>query len=50
MKPSIDLARRIESILKIKILEPAEYEEEEVESEEFYPTLGDIVVVRRDED
>lgn len=50
MKPSIDLARRIESVLKIKLLEPAEYEDEEVESEEFYPTLGDVVVIRRDED
>jgi putative transcription factor len=49
MKPSIDLARRIESVLRIKLLEPAEYEEE-LESEEFYPTLGDVVVIRRDED
>ena len=49
MKPSIDLARRIESLLKIKLLEPVE-EEEEGETEEFYPTLGDVVVIRRDED
>ena len=49
MKPSIDLARRMESLLRIKLLEPVE-EEEEGEAEEFYPTLGDVVVIRRDED
>ena len=51
MKPSIDLARRIEKLLKIKILEPVEVEEEEdYEREPGTLTLGDIVVVRKDED
>lgn len=51
MRPSIDLARRIESVLRIQLLVPAEeyYEEYEEEAED-YPTLGDIVVVRRDEE
>ena len=52
MRPTIDLARRIEKLLKIELLVPSE-----VEAEEEYTgppptslTLGDIVVVRRDED
>ncbi|GAB6148393.1 multiprotein bridging factor aMBF1 [Stetteria hydrogenophila] len=49
VKPSIDLARRIESLLGVKLVERVE-EEEEASAEEFYPTLGDVVVVRRDED
>jgi len=51
LKPPVDLARRMEKILKIKLLEPTELEDEE---EENLPpgtlTLGDIVVVRRDEE
>ena len=50
VKPSMDLARRIERVLNIKILEPV------VEEEAYYGygdedhlTLGDIVVVDRDE-
>lgn len=50
VKPSVDLARRIESVLRVRLLERAEYEEEEAEPAEYHPTLGDIVVVRRDED
>lgn len=50
MKPSVDLAKRIESLLRIKLLVPADEEEEEGGAEEFYPTLGDVVVIRRDED
>ncbi len=50
MKPSIDLARRIEKLLKIKILEPTELEEEVEAPPPGSLTLGDIVVVRRDED
>ena len=49
-KPNIDLARKMESLLGIKLLEPTEEpEEEEYEKEEELPTLGDIVVIRRDE-
>jgi putative transcription factor len=48
-KPSIDLARKMERILGIKLVEPTEEpEEEEFEAKEELPTLGDIVVVRRD--
>ncbi len=52
MKPSIDLAKRIESLLKIKILEPVEIEEDEdyYSKEPGTLTLGDVVIVRRDED
>ncbi len=54
-KPSIELARRMEAILGVKLLEPTEELEEEYEGEEEkvkeeLPTLGDIVVIRRDED
>ena len=51
MKPTIDLAKRIEKLLKIELLTPTEIEEEEYESPPPTGlTLGDIVVVRRDED
>jgi len=51
IKPSIDLARRLERILKIKLLEPVEIEEdEEFTAPPGSLTLGDIVVVRRDEE
>ena len=49
-KPNIDLARKMESILSIKLLEPTEEPEDvEFEKKEELPTLGDIVVIRRDE-
>lgn len=50
-KPGIDLARRMERLLGVKLLEPVEedyFEEEDARRD--LPTLGDIVVVRRDED
>ncbi len=51
MKPSIDLARRIEKVLKIKLLVPTELEEDyETPPPEGGLTLGDVVIVRRDED
>ena len=50
-KPSLDLARRIERILGVKIVEPVEeIVEEEASGTLEPPTLGDIVVIRRDED
>ncbi len=51
VKPSIDLARRIEKVLRVKLLEPVVDEETYYgEGGEDYVTLGDIVVVDRDED
>ncbi len=50
LKPSIDLAKRIEKILKIKILVPVEFEEEYEPPPPGSLTLGDVVVIRRDED
>jgi putative transcription factor len=51
VKPSIDLARRIEKVLRIKLLEPVVDEESYYGEDEYdYVTLGDIVVVDRDED
>ncbi len=51
MKPSIDLAKRIEKILKIKILEPTELVDEDIEAPPPGTlTLGDVVVIRRDEE
>ncbi|MCE4598761.1 MAG: multiprotein bridging factor aMBF1 [Desulfurococcales archaeon] len=51
MKPSIDLAKKMERILKIKLLEPVEIEEEEdFTAPPGTLTLGDIVIVRRDEE
>ncbi len=51
MKPPISLARKIEKLLKIQILEPVEIEEEEdYKREPGTLTLGDVVVVRKDED
>jgi len=52
MKPSIELARRIERLLGVKLVVPTE-EPEALEGsggEEEYPTLGDVVVIRRDEE
>ncbi len=51
LKPQIDVAKRIERVLKITILVPAVDEEEleEPPSREGL-TLGDIVVIRKDED
>ncbi|MCE4628345.1 MAG: multiprotein bridging factor aMBF1 [Desulfurococcales archaeon] len=49
-KPPIDLARRIEKILKIKILEPTELEDEYEAPPPGKLTLGDVVIIRRDED
>lgn len=52
MKPSISLAKKMEKMLKIKLLEPTELagEEEEYDSEPGTLTLGDVVIVRKDED
>lgn len=50
MKPSIDLARRMERVLGIKLLVPTEEPEEpETPALPDYPTLGDVVVIRKDE-
>jgi putative transcription factor len=52
VKPTVDLAKRIEELLKIKLLQPVEYEEEEAEGTKGGPdvlTFGDVAVVRRDE-
>jgi putative transcription factor len=51
--PTIDLARRLERVLGVKLLEPVVEEETEVGStkrgrEEFYLTLGDIAEIRED--
>ena len=50
MKPSIDLARRIERVLKIELLIPTEIDEEFESPPPGALTLGDVVVIRRDED
>jgi putative transcription factor len=52
VKPSIDLARKIEKLLNVKLLEPVVEEEAYYgyEGSEEYLTLGDIVVVDRDEE
>ena len=49
MKPSIDLAKRLERVLRIKLLEPVIEEEYVGEDEEEVVTLGDVVVVRDEE-
>ena len=46
LEPTVTLAKKLEKILKIKLVEV--YEEEEISSrksysEEFEPTLGDLV-------
>ncbi len=49
--PPIDLARRLERVLGVKLLEPVaeEFEEEEgPRREEFYLTLGDVAELRED--
>jgi len=50
LTPSIDLARRLEKILGIKLLEPVVEEGEEYGGEkgEFYLTLGDIAEIKED--
>jgi len=52
LKPSIDLARRIERVLGVKLVAPMEEPEaiEDRRGEGEYPTLGDIVMIRRDEE
>lgn len=51
MKPTIDLARRIEKLLGIELLVPSEFEEDDYTAPPPGSlTLGDIVVIRRDED
>jgi len=44
--PSINLARKLEKILKIKLLQPVGEEEVEFTGEEAYITFGDIVEFR----
>jgi len=48
--PPIDLARRLERVLGVKLLEPVaeEYEEEGGGGEDFYLTLGDVAELRED--
>ncbi len=51
VKPTIDLAKRIEGLLKVRLLQPVEYEESEG-AKGAAPdalTFGDVAVVRRDE-
>lgn len=50
LRPTLDLARRIEALLGVRLLEKAVYGHEEGWGSEEGLTLGDIVVVRRDED
>lgn len=51
VKPSIDLAKKIEQILKVRVLQPVEFDEgEESSLSPDKVTFGDVVVVRRDED
>jgi putative transcription factor len=51
MKPNIDLARRIERILGVKLLVPTEEPEEPGGGGlPEYPTFGDIVVIRKDKE
>lgn len=51
LKPSISLAKKMESILKIQLLEPTELaEEEDYRADPGTLTLGDVVIVRKDED
>jgi len=49
VKPSIDLAKRIEKLLKIKLLEPVIEEESYYGYDQDYVTLGDIVVIDDEE-
>ncbi|BAA81021.2 putative HTH-type transcriptional regulator [Aeropyrum pernix K1] len=52
LKPSLDLAKRMEKMLGVKLLEPV-VDEEAYYDEDYgrdYITLGDIVVVDRDEE
>ncbi|MGC9071366.1 MAG: multiprotein bridging factor aMBF1 [Acidilobus sp.] len=52
VKPTVELARKLEGLLKVKLLQPVEYEE----TEDGQPpgpdtlTFGDVAVVRRDEE
>ncbi len=52
VKPTIELAKRLEGLLKVRLLQPVEYEESE-EGQKAGPsslTFGDVAVVRRDEE
>jgi len=49
LMPTIDLARRLEKVLKIKLLEPVVEEEFSSERANTYLTLGDIVRIRGEE-
>ncbi len=48
LKPPVDLARRIEGLLKVQLLQPVEYEEGEPGSPESSLTFGDVAVVRKE--
>lgn len=50
LKPTIDLARRLERVLGIKLLEPVVEEPETSDRERggFHLTLGDIAEIRED--
>jgi putative transcription factor len=55
LMPTIDLAKRLEKVLKIKLLEPVVDVEEEPEATGRKPgksvlTLGDIAVLKKDEE
>lgn len=53
LKPSLDLAKRMEKVLGVKLLEPVVDEDVYYGLDEGggdYVTLGDIVVIDRDED
>ncbi len=47
-KPTVDLARRLESLLGVRLLQPVESEGEEEEPPADTLTFGDVAVVRRD--
>ncbi|MGC9209740.1 MAG: multiprotein bridging factor aMBF1 [Acidilobus sp.] len=51
VKPTVELAKRLEGLLKVKLLQPVEYEEGEGSSPPGPEalTFGDVAVVRRDE-
>ncbi|MCE4604545.1 MAG: multiprotein bridging factor aMBF1 [Aeropyrum sp.] len=53
LKPSLDLARRMEKVLGTKLLEPVVDEDVYYGDDDYgrdYVTLGDIVVIDRDEE
>lgn len=47
-KPTVELARKIEALLNVKLLQPIESEGEGEEPPEDALTFGDVAVVRRD--